>query len=251
MRSAAGSGIAGWSRGRSRARPGWGSWWSARCGTWPRRASGVGGGRRGRVPAAVVVGDVPQEPAGFQPRADLLAELDAPGPGGRVRVVHAVTGMRGVGKTQLAAAYARARIDDGVAAGGLGQRREHGCGAGRAGGGRGRAGARRPGTRRRRGGRCGAGWRPAGTAACWSSITPPTRRICCRSSRRPGRPGCWSPATSGRWGTWARGWRWTCSAGRRRWRSWPGGPARMTRPGPGCWRGSWAGCRWRWRRRRR
>jgi hypothetical protein len=59
------------------------------------------------------VGDVPQEPAGFQPRADLLAELDAPSPGGRVRVVHAVTGMRGVGKTQLAAAYARARIDDG------------------------------------------------------------------------------------------------------------------------------------------
>ena len=42
---------------------------------------GGGGGRRGRVPA-VVVGDVPQEPAGFQPRADLLAELDAPGPAG-------------------------------------------------------------------------------------------------------------------------------------------------------------------------
>jgi tetratricopeptide (TPR) repeat protein len=77
-----------------------------------RRGAGSGGGR-GRV-LPVVVGDVPQEPAGFQPRADLLAELDAPPPGrGRVSVVHAVTGMRGVGKTQLAAAYARARIDEG------------------------------------------------------------------------------------------------------------------------------------------
>ena len=74
---------------------------------------GAGGGGRGGPGPPIVVGDVPQEPAGFQPRADLLAELDAPSPGGRVRVVHAVTGMRGVGKTQLAAAYARARIDDG------------------------------------------------------------------------------------------------------------------------------------------
>ena len=70
----------------------------------------------GPVPAGevrVVAGDIPQEPPGFQPRADLLAELDAPSPRGRVSVVHAVTGMRGVDKTQLAAAYARARLGEG------------------------------------------------------------------------------------------------------------------------------------------
>ena len=43
---------------------------------------GAGGGGRGGHGLPVVVGDVPQEPAGFQPRADLLAELDAPGPAG-------------------------------------------------------------------------------------------------------------------------------------------------------------------------
>ena len=73
-----------------------------------RRAGG--GSPGGPVPAVVVAGEIPQEPLGFQPRADLLAALDAPGPGPRVQVVQALTGMRGVGKTHLAAAYARAKL---------------------------------------------------------------------------------------------------------------------------------------------
>jgi tetratricopeptide (TPR) repeat protein len=74
------------------------------------RRSGGGSQSGGPVPAVVVTGEIPQEPLGFQPRADLLAALDAPGPESRVRVVQALTGMRGVGKTHLAAAYARAKL---------------------------------------------------------------------------------------------------------------------------------------------
>ena len=55
-----------------------------------------------------LAGSVPQEPPGFVPRANLLAELDRPG-----SVVHAVSGMRGAGTTQLAAEYARARLAEG------------------------------------------------------------------------------------------------------------------------------------------
>src|SRR6202040_253348 len=75
-----------------------------------RAGSGSPGGP---VPAVVVAGEIPQEPLGFQPRAELLDALDAPGPGARVQVVHALTGMRGVGKTHLAAAYARAKLAEG------------------------------------------------------------------------------------------------------------------------------------------
>ena len=65
------------------------------------------------VPAAgpVVAGNVPQKPPAFRPRKDLGAALRRRGPGRPL--VHAVTGMPGTGKTQVAAAYARARINQG------------------------------------------------------------------------------------------------------------------------------------------
>lgn len=59
----------------------------------------------------VVVGDIPQEPSAFQPRPGLM-EILGGDRGPRVRVVFAVTGIRGVGKTQVAAACARQRLTE-------------------------------------------------------------------------------------------------------------------------------------------
>jgi tetratricopeptide (TPR) repeat protein len=56
----------------------------------------------------VLVGDIPAQRPGFQPRPGLLAELDRAGH--KEPVVLVLTGMPGAGKTHLAAAYARARV---------------------------------------------------------------------------------------------------------------------------------------------
>ena len=63
------------------------------------------------MPGVVLAGEVPQEPPSFQPREDLIAAVRRSAP--RMAVVQVVTGMRGAGKTQLAAAYARFRIGEG------------------------------------------------------------------------------------------------------------------------------------------
>jgi tetratricopeptide (TPR) repeat protein len=57
----------------------------------------------------VVVGDIPALRPGFQPRAGLLAQLNRASQDPPV----VLTGTWGAGKTQLAAAYARARLADG------------------------------------------------------------------------------------------------------------------------------------------
>jgi tetratricopeptide (TPR) repeat protein len=67
-----------------------------------------------RLLARLVVGEIPREPDAFIERAPLDELADA-AQTGKPAVLQAVTGLRGVGKTQLAAAYARRRISDGCA----------------------------------------------------------------------------------------------------------------------------------------
>jgi tetratricopeptide (TPR) repeat protein len=62
--------------------------------------------------AQVVAGEIPREPPAFVERETLARLAEAARPG-RAAVVYAVTGLRGVGKTQLAAAYARDQISRG------------------------------------------------------------------------------------------------------------------------------------------
>jgi hypothetical protein len=61
--------------------------------------------------AQVVVGDLLREPAAFQDRPEILGTLMHPEPDPGTGVVFAVTGPRGAGKSQLAAACARRRLD--------------------------------------------------------------------------------------------------------------------------------------------
>lgn len=94
---------------------------SAVLAVWAARGTGVSGTASGgrsisegagsavivAKPGQVVVGELPGAPLSFQERPELGELAEAFAAGHRVAVVCAVTGARGVGKTQLAAAYAR------------------------------------------------------------------------------------------------------------------------------------------------
>jgi tetratricopeptide (TPR) repeat protein len=58
----------------------------------------------------IIYGEIPRRPPAFQPRDDLHNKLLNAGP---LAIISTLTGTRGIGKSQLAAAYARECIDDG------------------------------------------------------------------------------------------------------------------------------------------
>lgn len=82
------------------------AWWA------PRRADPPSPGDS--IPGRpMMIGAVPARPAGYRERKDLAAAIGrASGDRGRPNLI-SVTGMVGVGKTSLVAAYARARFADG------------------------------------------------------------------------------------------------------------------------------------------
>ena len=62
----------------------------------------------GQAGAPVAVGDIPARRPDFQPRPELLAQLNLGGP--EASAVQVLTGTPGAGRTELAAAYARAKL---------------------------------------------------------------------------------------------------------------------------------------------
>ncbi|MGJ6969246.1 tetratricopeptide repeat protein [Streptosporangium sp. G11] len=61
----------------------------------------------GEVSRPVVVGEVPRQPPGFRSRADLISQLKQAASSEQPALICALIGTRGVGKTQVAAEYAR------------------------------------------------------------------------------------------------------------------------------------------------
>ncbi|WP_370017889.1 NB-ARC domain-containing protein [Planotetraspora sp. GP83] len=72
----------------------------------------VGAAQLAGVPP--LIGYLPRAPKAFQWRTDLMERIGEALAGGRPAAVCSLTGARGVGKTQLAAAYARSSLDSGV-----------------------------------------------------------------------------------------------------------------------------------------
>ena len=163
----------------------------------PGRAGRAGGG------GPVVVGDVPQQPPGFQPRAELLAELDrgrAGGAGGARGDRDARGGQDAAGRgVRAGRSWRRAGgwwpgstpTDPGSLLAGLAAVAEA-AGAGRAG-------------LAADAGRVVRRWLEADGDRCLLVFDNADRSGCAAavSARGAGRRGCWSPVTGGRWRSWA------------------------------------------------